>query len=493
MVFMAGVGICFVNEIYANLSFQKCMQSCCIMTVKIEWFGGEPLCKCNFDFIIKILNKLARKFIKFNMEQFFVIGQNRLNGEVKIDSAKNSLLPIIACSILIEGEVRLENVPKYSDVLAMAKIIESLGGKVQFDGDDLIINCHILDNNCICNELASAVRSSIFALGPILGRMGSAKVAYPGGCDIGLRPIDLHLKGLRDLGAKVNEKNGYIYASGEGLVANNLTLTFPSVGATENLMMLATVIDGQTRIFNPAREPEIVDLQNFINSAGGDVHGAGGNEIIINGGRKLHSTSFHAMPDRIEAGTYIIAVAMCGGKVALKGAKICDNGALIAKLSKSACKIEEKGDNIIVSSDGKPKSFGEIETAVYPGFPTDLQAQMTALATVSEGYSLIIENLFENRCKHVGELIKMGANIRTRNGIIIVGGQEKLYGSQVTATDLRGGASLVLAGLCAEGYTTIDNISLIDRGYYKMEEKLGALGANIVRVDVEKEVDNCNL
>ena len=426
------------------------------------------------------------------MEGFYIIGGNRLEGEVEIDCAKNALLPILAGCILIEGEVRLEKATRYSDVLAMCDIIRALGGKAEFDGDDLIVDCKTLDNNCICNELASVVRSSIFALGPILGRMGSAKVAYPGGCDIGLRPIDLHLKGLRDLGAKVVEKNGYIYAEGGGLKANSLTLSFPSVGATENLMMLATFIKGQTRIYNPAREPEIVDLQNFLNSAGADIQGAGGNEIVINGGKKLHSTSYKAMPDRIEAGTFMIATAMCGGKVILKGARSEDNGALLSKLWKSACKIEEKDDIIILTSNQRPKSFGEIETAVYPGFPTDLQAQMTALASVCEGYSLIIENLFENRFKHVGELLKMGCDIRTRNGVVIVSGREKIYGAEVSATDLRGGASLVLAGLCAEGYTTIDNISLIDRGYYKIENKLSALGGDITRVDIEKKVDNNN-
>ena len=426
------------------------------------------------------------------MEGFYIIGGNRLEGEVKIDSAKNALLPIIAGCILIKGEVLLQDVPKYSDVLAMCEIIKALGGKAEFDCEDLIINCSELNYNCICNELASVVRSSIFALGPILGRLGSAKVAYPGGCDIGLRPIDLHLKGLRDLGAKVVEKNGYIYADGSALKEGVLTLGFPSVGATENLMMLATSIKGQTRIYNPAKEPEIVDLQNFLNSAGADIRGAGGNEIIINGGRKLHSTTYLAMPDRIEAGTFMIATAMCGGEVALKGGRKEDNGALIAKLSKSACKIEEKGDILVVISKGAPKSFGEIETAVYPGFPTDLQAQMTALACVSDGYSLIIENLFENRCKHVGELLKMGCDIRTRNGIIIAHGKKKIYGAEVSATDLRGGASLVLAGLCAEGYTIIDNINLIDRGYYRIEDKLTALRGDIKRVEIEKKVDNYN-
>ncbi len=420
------------------------------------------------------------------MEGYFIVGGNRLNGEIEIDSAKNSLLPIIASCILIAGEVELKRVPLYSDVLVMCEIIRHLGGKAEFRDDNLYIDCTLLDKNCLPNELSSSVRSSIFTLGPILGRMGSAKVAYPGGCDIGLRPIDLHLKGVRELGAKVVEKNGYIYAFSEKMKAGDIMLSFPSVGATENLMMLAISLEGETRIFNPAREPEINDLQDFLNSCGGDVSGAGSNILVIRGGRKLHGTSFKAMPDRIEAGTYMIATAMCGGNVVIKNAIASHNSALLSKLAKTACKIEAKDDIIKIESNSLPLSFGEIETSVYPGFPTDLQAQMTALAAVSDGYSLIIENLFEARSKHVGELIKMGADIKSRNGITIINGRDKLYGADVSAPDLRGGASLVLAGLKAEGYTTIDNIKLIDRGYYKMEEKLNALGCDIKRLEIDK-------
>jgi len=426
------------------------------------------------------------------MEVFFVVGGNPLFGEVEISGAKNSFLPIIACSILVEDVVCLEKAVKYSDVLAMCKIIESLGGKTYWQGDDLFIDCKVLNGVTVANELASCVRSSIFTLGPILGRMGCAKVAYPGGCDIGLRPIDIHLNGLRELGVKVVEKNGYIYANSEKMTATDIMLSFPSVGATENLIMFASSIEGTTRIFNPAREPEIVDLQNFINSCGGSVSGAGGNVIVVNGGKKLHGTKYRVVSDRIEAGTYMIAVAMCGGKVRLKNAFACHNSELITKLSQSACKIEGEGDNIIISSRGYPRSFGEVETAVYPGFPTDLQAQMTALASVSAGYSLIIENLFEARNKHVGELIKMGADIRMRNGVMIVKGKEKLYGADVSSPDLRGGAALVLAGLACEGYTTIDNIHFIDRGYYKLEDKLNALGGDIKRIEIEKKVDCCS-
>lgn len=426
------------------------------------------------------------------MEQFFIVGGNPLFGEIEISGAKNSLLPIIACSILIDDEIVLEDAVKYNDVLSMCKIIDALGGATRWEGNDLYIDCRSINDVTVCNDLASCVRASIFTLGPILGRMGSAKVAYPGGCDIGLRPIDLHLNGLKNFGAKVVEKNGYIYANKDVSTATDIMLSFSSVGATENLMMYATSLKGISRIFNPAREPEIVDLQNFINACGGKVSGAGSNVITIEGGKKLHGCRYRVISDRIEAGTYIIAVAMCGGQVLLKNAKHAHNSELIAKLSQSACKIECDGDNMIVSSKGFPLSFGEIETAVYPGFPTDLQAQMTALASISQGYSLIIENLFEARSKHVGELIKMGADIRTRNGIAIIKGKEKLYGADVVAPDLRGGAALVLAGLVAEGYTTIDNISLIDRGYYHLEDKLSMLGGDIKRLSIEKKGDYCN-
>ncbi|MBQ8909273.1 MAG: UDP-N-acetylglucosamine 1-carboxyvinyltransferase [Clostridia bacterium] len=424
------------------------------------------------------------------MEQYFIVGGNRLNGEVEIHSAKNSLLPLMACSILIEGQVRLEKAAGYRDVLAMCKILQHLGGKTWWERNDLIIDNTSLSADDVPNELASCVRASIFCLGPILARMGSVKIAYPGGCDIGLRPIDLHLNGARTLGAKVVEKNGYIYASKGKMQARDVVLSFASVGATENIMMLALGIDGETRILNGAKEPEIVDLANFINKAGGCVEGAGSDVIVVRGGKKLHSLSYKAIPDRIEAGTFLIAGAMCGGEIVVKGAKAEQNQELLAKLGKSACQIKCEGDTIILSRKKKLGNFGEVETGCYPAFPTDLQSQMTALASVSDGYSLIVENIFDGRNKHVGQLKKMGADLITRNGIIIAKGKEKLFGAEVSATDLRGGASLVLAGLVAEGYTTIDNISYIDRGYYKFEDKLTALGGCIKRITIEKE-GNC--
>lgn len=416
------------------------------------------------------------------MDKFFVIGGKALNGEIEIDSAKNSLLPLLAACVLVEDEVVFKKVPQYRDVLSMCEILQNLGARTTWQDDNLVVNCKILSSNEVSNELASPVRASIFTLGSILARQKSAKVSYPGGCDIGLRPIDIHLNGLRALGCKVIEKNGYIYADSSNAKAGDFMLSFPSVGATENIMMFASLLEGETRIFNPAKEPEIIDLQNFLNICGGKVSGAGSNMIVVHGVKKLHGCDYRAIPDRIEAGTYMIATAMCGGKVVLKNSRAEHNKMLFEKLSLTHIKIKTYDDVTVISSNGHPLSFGEIETAVYPGFPTDLQAQMMTLASISKGYSLICENVFESRNKHIPELIKMGADIRCKNGICIVNGKKKLYGADVLSTDLRGGASLVLAGLVAEGYTTIDRVEFIDRGYYKMEEKISALGGDIKRI-----------
>ncbi len=426
------------------------------------------------------------------MESFYIVGRNQLNGSVKIDSAKNALLPILAACILINGEVYLKDVPKYNDVVAMTKILTHLGAKISWNDDNLIVNCACLDACDVPDELARVVRSSIFTLGPITARLKKAKVAYPGGCDIGLRPIDIHLAGLRQLGIKVIDKNGYIYTDGEKISSNDVMLSFPSVGATENIMMLAVFAKGQTRIFNPAREPEIVDLQNFLNKCGAKISGAGGNVISVEGVNDLHGCEYKAISDRIEAGTFLIAGAMCGGEIELDGAVSNHNQALLTKLEKTTCKIKCYNDKIILKSIRRPKSFLEVETAVYPGFPTDLQAPMMALACVSDGYSMICENLFEARFKHVGELLKMGGDIRCKNGICIICGKKKIYGADVESTDLRGGASLVLAGLVAEGYTTVKNIEFIDRGYFHLEDKLSSLGASIKRIKSEERLDNYN-
>ena len=416
------------------------------------------------------------------MSKFFIVGGNSLEGEIEIDSAKNSILPLMAASLLVQGEVVLRKIPKYTDVLAMCKIIQKLGAFVKWEKDNLIINCKTLTSEEVSNEDASKLRASVFTLGPLVARLKKAKVSYPGGCDIGLRPIDIHLNGMKALNCKIIDKNGYIYADGTNFKAGDFMLPFPSVGATENIMMLACLMEGETRIFNPAREPEILDLQNFLNACGAKVFGSGSNMIVVKGMKSLHGCSFTPIPDRIETGTYLIATAMCGGKITLKNVVKEHNHALIEKLFKAKTKIKFQDNKMMISSSGRPSSFGEIETSAYPGFPTDLQAQMTALASISKGYSLISENVFESRFKHIGELKKMGADIRSKNGICIVNGMKKLFGADVSCPDLRGGASLVLAGLVAEGYTTIDNIDLIDRGYFKLEKKLKSLGADIKRI-----------
>lgn len=416
------------------------------------------------------------------MDKFFINGGNRLEGEISISCAKNSLLPILAGTILVNGQVILKDVPKYRDVNAMCEILSSLGGKVIWQGDNLIIDCSNLDKNEISHELASPVRSSIFTLGPILARLGSAKVSYPGGCDIGLRPIDIHLNALKELGCKIIEKNGYIYGQKNKRLKNQVWLKFPSVGATENIIMFASLFEGETIIYNPAKEPEIVDLANFLNKCGAKISGAGSDVVSIEGVKKLHGCEYKAIPDRIECGTFLIAGAMNEGDVLIKNAIIDHNSLLLEKLQLCGCKIVKGKKSIRLIAPKRLESFGDIETAVYPGFPTDLQPQMVALASVCNGCSIVFENVFESRFNYVGELLKMGCDIKFKSSVCIVRGKNKLYGADVCATDLRGGASLVLAGLYSEGYTTIDKISLIDRGYYQFEQKLSSIGGDIKRI-----------
>ena len=416
------------------------------------------------------------------MDKFFINGGNRLEGEISISCAKNSLLPILAGTILVNGQVILKDVPKYRDVNAMCEILSSLGGVVVWQGDNLSIDCSNLDKNEISHELASPVRSSIFTLGPILARLGSAKVSYPGGCDIGLRPIDIHLNALKELGCKIIEKNGYIYGQKNKRLKNQVWLKFPSVGATENIIMFASLFEGETIIYNPAKEPEIVDLANFLNKCGAKISGAGSDVVSIEGVKKLHGCEYKAIPDRIECGTFLIAGAMNEGDVLIKNAIIDHSSLLLEKLQLCGCKIVKGKKSIRLIAPKRLESFGDIETAVYPGFPTDLQPQMVALASVCNGCSIVFENVFESRFNYVGELLKMGCDIKFKSSVCIVRGKNKLYGADVCATDLRGGASLVLAGLYSEGYTTIDKISLIDRGYYQFEQKLSSIGGDIKRI-----------
>lgn len=417
------------------------------------------------------------------MEKIVVNGGKKLYGNIKVNSAKNAYLPILAGSILSKGEILLHDCPKFDDILSMCNILKTLGIKCKLENHELILNCGGANAFEIPEEQTKLIRSSIFTLGSILGRFKKAKVAYPGGCAIGARPIDLHIKGLRALNVKVEEENGFLICDGKNMRGSDVLLNFPSVGATENIMLAATLTKGRTRIFNPAKEPEIVDLQNFLNAMGAKIVGAGGDLIEIEGVNDLSSVEYTPMPDRIITGTYILACAITGGDITLENTNASHIESLIKKIENKCCKIYVQGDKIRVLADGKPKGVGLVETKPYPDFPTDLQPQIVALASISDGESMIIENLFETRFKHIPELVKMGANIQVDGKIAKITGVKNLFGCEVEATDLRGGACLVLAGLKAAGQTIISGVHHIDRGYEKIE-MLSKLGADIKRINV---------
>lgn len=412
----------------------------------------------------------------------FISGDKKLFGKVKVDASKNAFLPILAGSILCDGELEFENYVDLSDLIHTRNILQSLNVMSNLNGRRLYIDTRRIKNNKITYELSRALRSSIIFLGALLGKFKSAVIAYPGGCKIGARPIDIHLSGLRALGVHIVERHGYIYCNGQNMHAGGVTLSFPSVGATENLMLCACLLEGETLLKNVAKEPEIVDLQNFLNKMGARIFGAGTDCIRIEGVKALHGGEFCVMPDRIVAGTYLLAVATCGGDVMLEGALAKHNESLISFLRQSACQIDVFDDKIRLKADKRLSSVSKIQTLPYPFFPTDLQPQMMVLQSVSDGVSLIQENLFENRFGIVPELQKMGTNISVKDRTACVVGVEKLYGADVFASDLRAGAALVIAGLKAEGYTTVHNISYIDRGYEKIEEKFKLLGAEIERI-----------
>lgn len=417
------------------------------------------------------------------MDKFLIRGGRKLEGSVEVSSAKNAYLPILAGSILAENEIILHKCPLYTDVINMGKILENLGSKVKYQENSLIIDSRFLNKNEIPHELSSVIRSSIFSLGSILGRFKSAKVAYPGGCEIGTRPIDLHIKGLEALNVKIIDKHGYLYCDGSNMKGGIVHLDFPSVGATENIMLAAVLTKGKTEIVNAAKEPEIVDLQNFLNLMGAKISGAGTSIVTIEGVKKLDKKiEFTPIPDRIIAGTYLIAGVMAGCNMEIKNADSNHIQSLISKLRNSSCKIKVENDTIHIVSEKRARAIQKIETSPYPGFPTDLQPQIMALQTVSKGTSIIVENLFETRFKQVPELIKMGARIVVKDRSAIIRGVNKLYGAEVSSTDLRCGIALVLAGLTADGYTTISNVHHIDRGYMNVEEEFRKLGVDIKRI-----------
>jgi len=416
------------------------------------------------------------------METLYIKGGRKLEGSIDISTAKNSLLPILAGSILCNGCVEIKKCTKYVDVDIMLEILKDIGCKVVIVDDSVVIDSRCITNYYIKEEFSQKVRSSIFMMGSLLSRFGYAKVAYPGGCNIGTRPIDLHLKGLTALNVKIEERHGYIYCDGTSMKSGVVHLDFPSVGATENVMMASVFLKGTTMIYNCACEPEIEDLQNFLNSMGAKVSGAGTNIISIEGVDSLHDCSYTPYPDRIITGTYIIGCAMAMGNIRLKNVVPEHNLALFNKLKQAGCRIKISTNSLEVFCNKRLKSVPKISTQTYPGFPTDLQNQILTAQTISRGVSVVTENLFETRFKIVNELNKMGADISIHKQSAIIKGVPRLYGATVFASDLRGGASLVLAGLVAEGYSIINGLEHIDRGYKNIERDLSKLNVDIKRI-----------
>lgn len=421
------------------------------------------------------------------MEKLIINGGRPLRGRVKISGAKNAVLPIIAATLLgQETPSRLEEVPALDDVHTITEVLVQLGVKAEFNVDK---NTLQVDSSNIASceapyDLVRKMRASFLIIGPLLARYGKAKISLPGGCAIGTRPIDLHLKGFEALGAEINIGHGFIEAQApNGLKGARIYLDFPSVGATENIIMAASMAEGQTIVENPAQEPEIIDLANYLNVMGAKIRGAGTNVIKIDGVKKLTGKNYTIIPDRIEAGTYMVAAAMTKGDVYIENAISEHLKPVIAKLKEAGVTIEENIDGIRVTCDKATKAV-DIKTMPYPGFPTDMQAQFMAMLTVSEGSGMVTETVFENRFMHVDELKRMGANIKVDGRTSVVEGVPSLVGCQVKATDLRAGAAMVLAGLVAEGETSIGYIHHIDRGYDNLVAKLIGLGADIRRVDV---------
>ncbi len=409
-------------------------------------------------------------------------GGKRLEGAVKVQGAKNAVLPILAATILNHGESVIHNCPKLRDVEKTIDVLEHLGCKVTRDNHTLTVNAKDITQNTIPDELMHQMRSSIIFMGAIISRAGDARVSMPGGCEIGNRPIGLHLKGLEQLGVKIEEEHGYINCTSEKLVGNNIHLEFPSVGATENIMLAACSAEGVTTISNAAREPEIVDLQNFLNEMGAKISGAGSSDIVIEGVNEFNDVEYSVMPDRIVGATYLICAAATNGRIILENAQGSAMEAVISSLKSMGCIIDEKEDKIVFRGRTHLDAVPMIRTMPYPGFPTDIQSPFMTLTAIANGTSVIVETIFENRFKHIEELKRMGADIQVDGRVAIVRGVKQLSGAKVTARELRGGAALVAAGLCADGITRISDAEYIDRGYEEIEKQITALGGKIKRI-----------
>lgn len=414
------------------------------------------------------------------MDEILINGGNRLAGEVRISGAKNSALPILASTILGGGECVITNVPRVVDVLTMGKLLGILGVKVLHEGNRAVIQSDVIASTEAPYDLVKTMRASVLVLGPLVARWGEAKVSLPGGCAIGSRPVNLHLAGLEKLGAHISIEHGYITAKAKRLKGAHIYCDTPTVTGTENLMMAASLAEGVTMLENAAKEPEIVDLADFLAKRGARIHGAGTDVITIEGVRELHGGDHEVIPDRIEAGTYLAAGAMTHGDVTATHCRPNHLEAVLMKLREAGADVQEGKDSVCLTMPDKLRGT-DIRTLPFPGFPTDMQAQMVALMSLAEGTSVITETVFESRFMHVEELRRMGADIRVEGNRLVVSGGKKLTGAPVMASDLRASASLIVAGLAAEGITQVQRVYHLDRGYEQIEEKLGALGADIRR------------
>ncbi|MHB8917131.1 MAG: UDP-N-acetylglucosamine 1-carboxyvinyltransferase [Desulfocucumaceae bacterium] len=417
------------------------------------------------------------------MQKYMVMGGNRLNGKVRASGSKNASLPILAASLLGSGESIIHDVPNLKDVTVMMEVLQCLGARVRREGHTVYVDTRSIENYEVDEDLMRKMRASNLVLGPMLARFKKVTISHPGGCNIGTRPMNLHLKGLQNMGAVIREKYGFITAESLMLTGTEIYLDMPSVGATENLMMAAVLARGTTLIKNAAKEPEIVDLQNFLNCMGADIKGAGTDVIKVKGVDSLGTAEHTVIPDRIEAGTFMIAAAITGGDVVVDNVIPEHFEAVTAKLRESGAEVVVGEDQVRVRGN-PPYSSVDIRTLPYPGFPTDMQPQFMALMAVSQGTSIITETIFENRFKHVSELRRLGADIKVEGQTTIIKGVPKLSGAVVEASDLRAGAALILAALVADNGTVIENIDHIDRGYDRLENKYTLLGARIIRVHI---------
>lgn len=417
------------------------------------------------------------------MRRLVIYGGKPLFGTIPVQGSKNAALPILAATLLTDEVCEIRNCPDLTDIHAAIQILESLGARVSYDGNVVTVCAAGADKTVICDDLMSRMRSSVMFLGPILSRCRQACITYPGGCALGARPIDLHIRSMQKLGVEFHEKGESICARLERLKPQTVTLMFPSVGATENLLLLCAVAKGETQIINAAREPEVVDLQNFLNAMGADIRGAGTDVIHIRGVSSLHGCSHTVIPDRIAAATYACATTACGGNVLLSGVEPMHLSMFLAILREMGVETDARGEQLRIRMRQRPMAAGTVKTLPYPGFPTDIQPLLMAALLKGTGTTMFTETIFENRFKHVREFLRMGADIQVENMNAVVRGVSELHGAKVEASDLRGGAALVIAGLSARGKTSISGLSHVERGYENLAENLRALGADAEMIE----------